>query len=383
MLLDHKKNSEPGVFRYYLEDDDRWHEQLINVKNYMFDINKGFKNIGLDVDLANNFIENRVGETEACLSDIRRLCSYGHFSKEEFVPATKEMLSSIGEAHSAFNSASILQSKGLNSAFVDLTGWKDQTKLPVEEVVARAFNSIDVAKVLPFVTGYIKCSEGFVSSFARGYTEIALSKISVFMKASEAIVHKEYDLCSADPVLLGADKVKIVPEINYDMADQLADIGMEAIHPKAAKELMKNHIPIRVKNIFQKNYPGTLIQNIDGVSEEPEVKVICGNNNVTSLDVWDTDMISQSGYDYKLVSFFNKYGISYLSKIASGNTITHILYSSENKLQTCIDEMREAFKAAKIDVKDIALISLVGNLDSKGVLAKGAQALAENGIKIM
>ena len=382
MLLEHKKNLEPGAFTYYLNDDHRWHEQLMKVKDYMFDINKGLKDIGLDVDTADKFIENRINETDVCLSDIRRLCSYGHFSKEEFVPATKEMLSSIGEAHSAFNSANILNNKGVKSVFIDLTGWKDQAKLPVEDVVSKAFGPMDISSVIPFVTGYIKCSEGFVSSFDRGYSDIALGKIATSVKASEVVVHKEYDLCSADPLILGTDKVKIISEINYDMADQLADIGMEAIHPKAAKELMKNNIAIRVKNIFQKDHPGTLIHNTEGSSEEPEVKVICGNKNVTAIEVWDTDMISQSGYDYKLVSFFNKYGISYLSKIASGNTITHIVYSSENKLKTCIEEIREGFKAARVDVKDVALISLVGNLGSKGVMGKGAQTLADNGIKI-
>ena len=139
MLLEHKKQAEPGVFTYYTNDDDQWQKQLIKVKGQMLEINKGFKGIGLDLSAANDFVEKRINETIVCLSDLIRLCSYGHFSREEFIPAVRELLSSIGEAHSAFNTTNILNNNGINAVFVDLTGWKDERKFPVAEVVAKAF----------------------------------------------------------------------------------------------------------------------------------------------------------------------------------------------------------------------------------------------------
>jgi aspartate kinase len=382
MLLEHKKNAEPGAFTYYINDDPKWQGQLIKIKEQMMEINKGFKDIGLDTKVANDFVEHRINETITCLDDLQRLCSYGHFAREEFIPAVRELLSSIGEAHSAFNSVNILNNNGVKAMFVDLTGWKDETKLPVEEVISKTFSNIDISKVMPIVTGYVKCTEGFVTNFERGYSEITLSKIASFVKAKEVVVHKEFDLCSADPEVLGADRVRIIPEINYDMADQLADIGMEAIHPKAAKELMRNNIAIRVKNIFQKDHPGTLIYNDAYKGREPGVEVICGNSNITAIEVWDTDMIGQSGYDYKLVSCLEKYGISYISKVASANTITHLVNSTEKNLKKCIDEIRATFATAKIDAKEVAIISLVGNLNTKGILGQGAQAIADQDIKI-
>jgi aspartate kinase len=38
---------------------------------------------------------------------------------------------------------------------------------------------------------------------------------------------------------------------NYDIADQLADVGMEAIHPKASKPLEMAGIHLRIKNTFE------------------------------------------------------------------------------------------------------------------------------------
>ena len=48
---------------------------------------------------------------------------------------------------------------------------------------------------------------------------------------------------------------------NYDVADQLSNLGMEAIHPKAAKTLRQAEVPLRVTNAFDPGDPGTLIDD--------------------------------------------------------------------------------------------------------------------------
>ena len=73
--------------------------------------------------------------------------------------------------------------------------------------------------------------------FDRGYSEVTFSKIAVLLNADEAIIHKEFHLSSADPLIVGPENTIIVGNTNYDVADQLADVGMEAIHPKSAKPL--------------------------------------------------------------------------------------------------------------------------------------------------
>ena len=56
------------------------------------------------------------------------------------------------------------------------------------------------------------------------------------------------------------DKVQVIGETNYDVADQLSNMGMEAIHPRAAKSLRQAGIPLRVKNTFDINDEGTVIE---------------------------------------------------------------------------------------------------------------------------
>ena len=97
------------------------------------------------------------------------------------------------------------------------------------------------------------------------------------VKADEAVIHKEYHLSSADPAIVGVENSRPVGATNFNVADQLADIGMEAIHPKASKPLEVAGINIRIKNTFEPDHPGTLISN-DYMGEESRVEIISGTD---------------------------------------------------------------------------------------------------------
>ncbi len=61
---------------------------------------------------------------------------------------------------------------------------------------------------MPIVTGYAQCSEGLMREFDRGYSEVTFSRLAALTGAREAIIHKEFHLSSADPKLVGADRVR-------------------------------------------------------------------------------------------------------------------------------------------------------------------------------
>ena len=135
-------------------------------------------------------------------------------------------------------------------------------------------------------TGYTKGTEGIMREFDRGYSEVTFSKIAVAVRPQEAIIHKEYHLSSADPHLVGVDQCHPIGFTNYDVADQLADVGMEAIHPKASKPLEMHAIDLRIKNTFEPDHPGTLITR-DYVAETKHVEVITGTDKVVIIDIHD------------------------------------------------------------------------------------------------
>jgi len=383
LLLEHKKSGEPGVYANFAESDPRWEASLEKVRATMLELNGTFADIGLDQAQAADFVNERIDGIKSCLQDLIRMRSYGHLHPKDYLPASREFLSAIGESHSAFNSALILQANGVNAKFVDLTGWKESETHSMDEAVRRAFAEADYANELLIATGYTKCSEGIVSRYDRGYSEITFSKIAVVTGAREGIIHKEYHLCTGDPVLFGADKVKVIGNTNFDIADQLADLDMEAIHSKASKEMESMNIPIRVKNAFEPEHPGTLISR-DYVSPVPKVDMICGRDDILAIEVYDSEMVGQHGYDYRLLNHFNKHAISYIAKNTNANTITHYVKEKNKNILVVVDEIKTQFPGAQVTVVEVAIISVIGsNMAIPGFLSRAAKALANAKINIL
>jgi len=294
LLLDYKKSGKPGVFALFSNsmNDDSWQKQLDLVKSEMFEINRSLFADDVALDDANKFIAERLQDAESCLEDLQRLCLHGHFSLEMHLNSVKEMLACLGEAHSAFNMAKLLQLEGINASFVDLTGWKSEKHISLDERITRAFSEIDLSNTLPIVTGYAHSEDGLMSRFNRGYSEMTFSRIAVLTNAKEAVIHKEFHLSSADPRVVGEDNAVPLGRTNYDVADQLANLGMEAIHPKAAKGLRQSEIPFRVRNTFEPEHFGTLI-TLDYVSDSPCVEIIAGQKGIYAFEVFDQDMTSK------------------------------------------------------------------------------------------
>lgn len=323
-LLEHKKTSKSGVYSLFSKDDDSWAwgDAISRVGHEMCSINKGFEGLGLDVMQADRFVKERIEGVRSCLLDLTRLCSFGHFQLDEHLMTVREMLSAIGEAHSAHNSYLILKDKGVNARFIDLSGWMETEQLCLDDKIKKYFSEIDLAHELPIVTGYTQCEEGIMNTYDRGYTEITFSRVAVLTGAREGIIHKEYHLSSGDPKMVGEDKVEVIGATNYDVADQLSDLGMEAIHPGAAKGMRKTDIPLRIKNVFEPDHPGTLITN-DYKSPDAKVEIIAGRKGVTGIEVWDQDMVGRWDHDAVMLRHFTDQKIRYLAKDTNANTITH------------------------------------------------------------
>ena len=383
LLLENKKTGEPGIYGKFAEANDEWEAKLEETRQEMIKCNRSFEKIGLDQNLADAFVEERIAGIKACLNDLMRLHAFGHFNPEDYLPATREFLSAFGEAHSAFNSVEILKQHGVNAIFVDLTGWKSTKSNSMDKTIELAFEDIDFSTCMPIVTGYVKCAEGIMNRFNRGYSEITFSKLAVLTDAREGVIHKEFHLCTADPRLIGEEKVRIIGNTNFDIADQLSDMDMEAIHAKAAKLMEMKNIPIRVKNAFEPEHEGTLISR-DFISTQPRVDMICGRQDIVALEVFDPEMVGISGYDYKLLKSFAECDINIIAKNTNANTITHYISEKSSELDQCVINLQESFPSAKISVTKVAIVAVIGtNMNIPGFLSRAANALAAENINIL
>ena len=372
-LLEDKKTGEPGIYGHFAMEDGKWEEKLEETRKFMIDLNHSFADLGLNLEVADAFVNERLDGIKICLRDMKRIRSFGHFTPDHYLPAMREFLSAIGEAHSAFNSVEILRHHGVNAVLVDLSGWMETTSLPMEKMIETHLAGIDFATTMPIVTGYVKCAEGIMNRFDRGYSEITFSKLAVITEAREGVIHKEFHLSTGDPKLMGVENVRTIGNTNFDIADQLADMAMEAIQ----------NIPIRVANTFQPDHPGTLISN-DYVSPTPRVEMICGRNDIIAVEVHDPNMVGESGYDYRIMENFYRNHISYIAKNTNANTITHYVSSRNRNLGRCLEEIKACFPEATITTKEVAIIAVIGsNMKLPGFLSRAANALAEAKINVL
>jgi len=378
MLLENKKTGKPGVYHLIVNYQD-FHTSLDELIVELQAINKNYMDLGLNLATADLFIEKRVREAQKFLENIVNILASGYVSEEGILQAAREILASIGEAHSAFNFTNILQNRNINATFIDLSGFDDHNSYTIDQRIKEAFKDIDFSKTICIVTGYAKGTEGIMREFDRGYSEVTFSKIAVAVNPKEVIIHKEYHLCTADPMLVGIEHCRPIGFTNYDVADQLADIGMEAIHPKASKPLEINGINLRIKNTFEPEHPGTLITK-DYVSEKKRVEIITGTDKVLIIDIYDPLMVGNVGSDLQIMQVFFKMGVSYSYKATSANSISVVIWEKDFK-QSLIEELKEKFE--KITVEKAAMVCIIGsNIDQPGLLAKSATGLANEGINI-
>jgi aspartate kinase len=378
-LLEHKKTGEPGVYQHFVQGN-KYEDSLTGLLQQLKEINETFVPYGLDKKLADEFISERIEKARSFLRHINGVLASGYVSRKELFMAARELLASIGESHSAFNSTLILQNKGFQATCVDLSGWDDPRELLIDKRIIDLFRDLDPAQSILFVTGYCKGTEGIMREFDRGYSEVTFSKVAVHLRAKEAIIHKEYHLCSGDPAILGEHVVSPICETNFDVADQLADIGMEAIHPKASKPLEKNNISIRVKNAFDPEHQGTIITN-NFCSDKPRVEVVTGSDKLVCAEIHDTGMVGEVGFDLRIMRTLADFHISYVYKSTNANTIS-VVFPERQFSSELLSRLQKDFEF--VSVEPVAVVCAIGsNMKAPGILARASAALSEYGINIL
>jgi aspartate kinase len=332
---------------------------------------------------ADMFVDKRIATVAACLGDLARLRSHGRFCVKEQLTTARELLAGIGEAHSAHSTSLLLRDRDVNARLVDLTLWDQDDLGSLDARIEQAFAAIDLSTTLPVVTGYAGCEGGMVRRYARGYTEMTFSRIAVLTGAREAIIHKEFHLSSADPKLVGEGKARKIGRTNYDVADQLANLGMEAIHPGAGRGLRQSGIPLRVRNTFDREDAGTLVTG-DYVSDVPRVEIVTGLRQMQALQFFEQDMVGVKGYDAAILDALTRHKLWIVSKSSNANTITHYLSASAAAVNAAVAELQDRYPDASITAQPVAMVSVIGSdISRPGLVPDALRALEEAGVAMI
>ena len=382
LLLEHKKTGEPGVYARFVRNEGGWRDAIEHVQTAMCERNAGMFVRRESLEQADRFVHRRIESLRTCLNDLDRLRSHGRFNLKSQLVTVREMLAGFGEAHSAHSTALLLRDRGVNAAFVDLTLWSEDESVSLDQRIRDALEPLDLTKQLPIVTGYAGCEGGMVRRYARGYSEMTFSRIAVLTGARQAIIHKEFHLSSADPKLVGK-RARKIGRTNYDVADQLANLGMEAIHPRAGRGLRQAKIPLCVRNTFDREDEGTLICG-DYLSDRPRVEIVTGVRELHALQFFEQDMVGEKGYDSAILEVLARHGAWIVSKSSNANTITHYLTGNSTAIARVAADLEDAFPGAAVSAQPLAMVAAIGSdISEPGLVPRALRALDEAGILML
>ena len=141
-LLEHKKTGAPGVYATFASGGN-YGAALETLLQKLKAMNAKMAPLGLDVAVADGFLERRMKELKAYLDSMRHVLASGYLRRENVLLAAREMLAAIGEAHSAFNSVEILKAKGVDAQLMDLSGVDDDEPLTIDGRIHASFQGVD------------------------------------------------------------------------------------------------------------------------------------------------------------------------------------------------------------------------------------------------
>ncbi len=224
-----------------------------------------------------------------------------------------------------------------------------------------------------------------ITTLGRGGGDITGAALAAALQAPVCEICTDVDgVYTADPnVVEGA---RLVPEMSYEEAIELAASGAKVLHPRAAEICMQYDVPIHVRSTFHRR-PGTWIRG--GMMENAAVVGITSDKKiakVTLLEVRDEPGLAAVIFRELAREDVN---VRLIIQAAATHDRNRITFVTDNDQVDRIRELEAAWKRRRIvgDVQvdlDVAKIAIVGSriASTPGLAARMFTALAKVGVNI-
>jgi bifunctional aspartokinase / homoserine dehydrogenase 1 len=236
------------------------------------------------------------------------------------------------------------------------------------------------SNVIPVVTGFI-CSTpaGVTTTLGRGGSDYSASIIGAGIKAEEIQIWTDVNgVMTADPRIV--PEARVLDRVSYKEAAEMSYFGAKVLHPKTIMPAVDENIPIRIKNTFAPDMPGTLI-SAETPAHQYGVKTVASITSLMLVSVEGRGMIGVPGVAGRVFTTTARNRISVLM-FSQGSSEQHISIvvskqDGENTVKALRREFESEIERRRIDrvaaISDIAIIALVGE-GIKGVPGVAARA---------
>ncbi len=220
-------------------------------------------------------------------------------ARREVTPRDRDAVVAVGERVMIEIVAALMRQEGLRAAVVDaasliVTDDRHQNANPlvdrIDERVDSILRPLLDEGIVPLVTGFIGATQrGVVTTLGRGGSDYTATILAASLRADEVWIWTSVDgIMSADPQLVPG--ARVIPELSYEEVGELSYFGAHVLHPRAVEPLLPHKIPLRVRNPFNLDHAGTLIQaessgNEHGLKAVTAIDGLCLSTKGQSIDL--------------------------------------------------------------------------------------------------
>jgi len=370
-----------------LKGDDKWREEfdaMVTRHHQMIDtiITDDKKRVDLF---------NKVDQ----LFDQLKSIYYGVFLIHDLSKKTEDTIVSYGERLSSNIVATMIKGgKRMNSRdFIRTEKKNGKHRLAVDltnELVREAFKEMpDVAVVPGFISRDKDTSE--TTNLGRGGSDYTAAIIAAALDAEVLEIWTDVDgFMTADPRVIKT--AYTINELSYIEAMELCNFGAKVIYPPTIYPVCVKNIPIKVKNTFNPEHPGTLIKDHIENDKKP-IKGISSIKGTTLITVTGLSMVGVIGVNRRIFTTLANKGISvFMVSQASSENSTSIGVRDEDAADAV--EVLNAEFAKEIETgamfpmhaeSGLATIAIVGEnmKHTPGIAGKLFGTLGRSGISVI
>lgn len=237
--------------------------------------------------------------------------------------------------------------------------------------------------IIPVITGFYGIKDGAPLTFGRGGSDYSAAVVANALDADMLEIWTDVDgFMTADPRII-KDAIKI-EEMTFGEAAELAYFGAKVLHPRTIEPVRIKRIPLKVRNSFRPQEPGTLIHSLRKKGKGL-LKSVATKNDLAILTISSAE-----------IAYRPELAASIINEIAQDNVIIYSISTSLSTIAVLIDNKEVAGvieslngmsgnDIERIDVKNnVSLVCCVGDdlLSRCGVTGDIFTAVKEAGVNV-
>lgn len=264
----------------------------------------------------------------------------------DFTAKTKDLVLAHGELLSAKLIAKLLNNLNIKAKAIDSRHFFITDNSFGEARILKKESALRTLKffkeinddTIGIVTGFIAATkQNETTTFGRNGSNYSASLLANFFNAEKVKSYTHVDgIFTANPALV--NNAKVISEINYVEANELASFGASILHAKTIAPLEKKNIPLHILNSQKPNTKGTIIS---GNTLEKGIKSISIEDHVGLINIVGKGLLGKIGIDARIFTKLSNHNISIgiISQGSSERGVSFVVSSRDLKLaETILEE---------------------------------------------